>query len=430
MKKILFAVMMIFAMFFLVSCAEDEIGDAVGGSCAEEGAETCSEDAAQILICRDFSWQTKKTCNLNFGQYCRQTASGSYGCSDTDSGNTTTDPAEPTSDNTEPTGTETNNEPTDPEPSDNEPTENNEPTDDNSDSAPDNEPTDDNSDSAPDNEPEETETPIPAPGDCANIMKCIDGCSDQTCAQNCYSSGTIDGKAQYDDLLNCGDEKSCENDNGYSFACLWENCRDKYAVCGLAGDTANYKIPYGKANISGTFTYLHSTDEINNNEIYTNHIIQGGFISGSFGKTNASLANDSSYALAIFFPEETEGEETYPQYISLFQAENASPTTLPTIQMILQAPTTGSYTFGLGAISEEKVRMLVRNWDDSAGESGNYTCDHAFGYGTITISDISYELGETKISLSGQIDLYSYKAMPYYGGDISDSQYFIACEPK
>lgn len=430
MKKILFVTFMFFAMFFIVSCSgDDEISNALGGSCTIEGAETCSADSSQILICQNSSWQAKKTCNLNFGQYCRQTAAGSFSCTDTENGSNDSTDNENTdteSDTETPDSNPETPDSTDSEPSDNEPADDNEPVDD-SDSTDDGDtqPSDNDNDTDT-GEPEPEEDPIPAPGDCANIMNCMDGCSDQTCAENCYNNGTEAGKNQYMAWDNCNTSNSCE----YYYDCLWTNCRNEEAVCGLAGDTANYKIPYGKANISGTFTYLHSTDEINNNEIYTNHIIQGGFISGSFGKTNASLANDSSYALAIFFPEETEGEETYPQYISLFQTENSSAPTLPTIQMILQAPTTGSYTFGLGAISEEKVRMLVRNWDDSAGESGNYTCDHAFGYGTVTISDISYELGETKISLSGQIDLYSYKAMPYYGGDISDSQHFIACEPK
>ena len=423
MKKILFVTLMFFAMFFIVSCSgDDEISNALGGSCTIEGAETCSADSSQILICQNSSWQAKKTCNLNFGQYCRQTAAGSFSCTDsssndsTDNGNTDTESDTETPDS----NTETPDS-TDSEPSDNEPAEDNEPADD-SDSS-------DDSDTQPSDTDTDTDTqepeedPIPAPGDCANIMNCMDGCSDQTCAENCYNNGTEAGKNQYMAWDNCNTSNSCE----YYYDCLWTNCRNEEAVCGLAGDTVNYKIPYGKANISGTFTYLHTSDEIDNDGISANHVVMGGFINGSFGKTNVSLANDSSYALAIFFPEETEGEETYPQYISLFQTENSSAPTLPTIQMILQAPTTGSYTFGLGAIKDEKVRMLVRNWDDS---SQTYSCDHAFGYGTVTISDISYELGETKISLSGQIDLYSYKAMPYYGGDISDSQHFIACEPK
>lgn len=85
MKKILLVFLMVSVLFFAVSCSEDDIDDALGGSCDVEGTETCSSDGAQILVCSGYTWQVKKACNLNFGQYCRQTASGSYSC--TDSGN-------------------------------------------------------------------------------------------------------------------------------------------------------------------------------------------------------------------------------------------------------------------------------------------------------------------------------------------------------
>ena len=80
MKKILLTVLAITAMFFAVSCSEDDVFDALGGSCDVNGTETCSPDGSQILVCSDYTWQIKKSCNLNFGQYCRQTASGSFSC--------------------------------------------------------------------------------------------------------------------------------------------------------------------------------------------------------------------------------------------------------------------------------------------------------------------------------------------------------------
>lgn len=97
MKKILFAVFMVITMVFVVSCSEDELSDAIGGSCDVEGAESCSDDASQIIVCSNYTWQTKKVCNQNFGEYCRLTSSGSYSCkgssnndsTDTESGDNT-----------------------------------------------------------------------------------------------------------------------------------------------------------------------------------------------------------------------------------------------------------------------------------------------------------------------------------------------------
>ena len=308
MKNILLVFLMVSALFFAVSCSEDDIDDALGGSCDVEGTETCSSDGAQILVCSDYTWQVKKACNINFGQYCRQTASGSYSCTDSgnggnnDGGDTDTLPETDDNDSTD---------------SDTEPAGDTDSTD--SESADDSDSSDDGDTQPSDNDndtdtgaPEPEEDPIPAPGDCANIMTCLDSCEvdsegnliDSTCPQTCYNNGTSTGQTQYAAWQTCNENNSCK---GY-YDCLWKKCRDEDAVCGLAGDTVNYKIPYGKANISGTFTYLHSEDENWSNA----NGLQGGFLTGTFGKTNVKIVDDPSsvYAFATFFPEETTTEGT------------------------------------------------------------------------------------------------------------------------
>jgi hypothetical protein len=429
MKKILFVTFMFFAMFFIVSCSgDDEISNALGGSCTIEGAETCSADSSQILICQNSSWQAKKTCNLNFGQYCRQTAAGSFSCTDTENGSNDSTDNENTdteSDTETPDSNPETPDSTDSEPSDNEPADDNEPVDD-SDSTDDGDtqPSDNDNDTDT-GEPEPEEDPIPAPGDCVSIMDCMGECEldangnlvDSKCPENCYNNGTIDGKAQYQDWQNCNESNNCE----YYYDCLWEKCRNEEAVCGLAGDTVNYKIPYGKANISGTFTYLHSSDET----VYSNHTIENGFITGSFGRTNVNLIDTNATPFAFASLE----NESSSQYIMLTQQHNTS-TTAPIIQMLVSATTNGTYVFGLGDFNVEKVRMFILDV-----ENNSLNCTHAFGYGAVTISNISYDLGETTISLNGDIDLYSLKAMPYYGGDISDdtnaeNKLFTACPAK
>ncbi|MBO4711907.1 hypothetical protein J5681_08345 [bacterium] len=421
MKKILFAAFVIFAAFFIVSCAgEDEVSNVLGGSCAIEGEEACSSDSSQILICSDSSWQMKKACNINFGEYCRVTASGSYSCKDsgsndsTDSGNNGDDniPEDTTDTNPDDSDTETDTEPDDDTDSDTDDTKPN----DDSDSAPDNDTDTDNDN----DQQEDPQDPIPAPGDCANIMNCINACEvdsegnlvDSNCPQTCYNNGTTDGKNQYMAWENCNTSNSCE----YYYDCLWTKCRDEEAVCGFAGDTANYNVPYGKVTINGTFTYLHDENEEN---ILIANCISGGFVTGSFGRNNVSLIDSDKTPLAyatLITP--TDGSD---QYIVLFQGHNDETATAPIARMLVKATTAGTYTFGLGDFNEEKVRLFINEQDGS--------CVHAFGYGSVNISAIGYTLGETTISLSGELDIYSPKAMPYYGGDISDTN-LVACEPK
>ena len=84
MKKLL-AILTLFSLFFLISCAKDEDdGAAVGGFCLTSGEETCSTDSSEILVCKDSLWESKKSCRTYLGEYCRQTASGSYSCTETD----------------------------------------------------------------------------------------------------------------------------------------------------------------------------------------------------------------------------------------------------------------------------------------------------------------------------------------------------------
>ena len=439
MKKILLTVLAITAMFFAVSCSEDDVFDALGGSCDVNGTETCSPDGSQILVCSDYTWQIKKSCNLNFGQYCRQTASGSFSC--TDNGNSS-DPTDPeNTDNTDsdlPDPNQNDNEPTDPEPADDsepandndpEPADDNEPANDNdpepsddSDSAPDNDTDSDTQPSDNDNDtPPEPGNTIPAPSDCANIMNCMDNCAtdsngnlvDSNCPQNCYNNGTSKGITEYNNWADCNDSHSCN----YYYDCLWANCRDEEALCGLAGDTSNYKIPYGKAIINGTFNYL------NNQNSTSPKTISGAFATGTFGN-NGKLAESSSsmYSYAVL----VEGDSSSDDSILLIQVPNNLTDNSVITRMFIKATSAGTYTFGLGDFNTEKVRLFVNNWDD---DESTFDCDHAFGYGSITISSIGYTTGDTTISVSGEVDIYSYKAMPYYGGDITDSN-FIACSPK
>ena len=431
MKKILLFVFAFFAAVLIVSCSdESEETNELGGSCAVEGEESCSGDNSQILVCSSSSWQAKKTCNINFGQYCRQTASGAYSCTDSgsssnsgDSGNNNNNNdnnSDSNSNNNDSTDSNQNdNDSTEPEPNDNDQDNNTDPADDadSNDTEPNND--SDTTDPTPnDNDNDQQENPqstLPAPGDCANIINCMDSCgeNDSTCQQNCYNNGTTAGKNQFSAWQTCNENNSCE----YYYDCLWENCRDEEAICGLAGDTVNYKIPYGKATIHGTFTYLHDENE---EDVFISNCVEGGFVTGSFGN-NFNLIDSSKTPLAYAKLLSNPNDST-DKYIVLFQGHNDTTTDKPVVRMFIKATTSGSYVFGLGDFSTEKIRLYITENDGS--------CDHAFGYGAVTISAISYTPGNTTITVDDVVDLYSYKAMPYYGGNIADGEDLIACQPK
>ena len=81
MKKVS-VIFAIIPLFFLLSCAEDEDEIAIGNPCSVEGEEACSVDGSEILACWNELWQTKKKCNINYGEYCHETTDGELGCKD------------------------------------------------------------------------------------------------------------------------------------------------------------------------------------------------------------------------------------------------------------------------------------------------------------------------------------------------------------
>ena len=257
---------------------------------------------------------------------------------------------------------------------------------------------------------------------CADIYNCFDTCAedDANCPSNCYGNSTAIARSQYNALSNCGEEHNC---NG-SYYCFYENCLEQEEICGMKNDE-EYDIPYGQVTINGTFTYLHAESETSIN--ITDHAIHGPFVTGTFGngETKMNVIDPTadqtkiiSYAkIAPFKDVPTEKNITL---IQTYQEDGKT----PTVHFVTTVTEPGEYTLGLGEWTTE-ARIFV----SETNSEGERSCDHAFGVGTVTISAISWDTGTTEISVSGTATLYSYKAAPHYGGDISGTEW-VACEPK
>ncbi|MBP5591803.1 hypothetical protein J6Y50_08130 [bacterium] len=403
MKKILFAVFMVLAAVFAVSCSgEDEIASAVGGSCSVEGAETCSADGAQILICQSLSWQTKKSCNLNFGQYCRQTASGSYSCTDSgsssdpaDSGNDNSDTSSEDLPDTSDTDTDTDEPDTATEETDNEPNEEDTETDEDTDT----EENDDDTDSEP-----EDNTPIET---CAGIVECQAQCDSQNCSSNCYARGSAVAQNEF--------YESHQLCNTYTEIDDLKRCQELAVKCGLKGDES-YGIPYGHAVINGSFAHIHEAGTSN----FTTGTFIDAFVNGTFG-SNGNIpdpTSNASFAFARLFDEHT---------LALVQTYDSTQETGKTPVVIFEISVTAPGTYSVGWGKKDKIAMYVG--ESASGEE----CFHAFGYGFVEISGTglaeTYTAGANTINIQGEVELYSHKNAPMYNGDITTEQ-LAACSPK
>ena len=393
MKRILLVTVMVFAAIFIISCSGDEgaPSNEAGASCQNEGEETCSQDYSQILICQDSSWQAKKACKLNFGQYCRQTAGGAFSCTDSgDSGNSTEPTTDPTDSTDDETTDSTDTEPNDTDPTNQEP-EDNEPVDDSEDPVDDtDEPTDT------DNEPEE-----PVVQDietCADIFECMAQCTDTACKTQCSKRGITDAQNDYYSW------SQCKVDHNYNIAEILkdEDCKALMVACGQVGDST-YGIPYGHAIVQTSIPYLYSADT--ESIAFANSATN--FITGTFGNSGnivdpSSIQGTFAYAILDSFT------DTHENFVLLVQNYKDDITYNPIARMIITATEPGTYTVGLG--HNDKARLFISETNGS-----QITCDHAFGFGSITISAISYSLGATTIAIDqSEIELYSYKNAPMY----------------
>ena len=80
MKKNIFLLLIAVFVLFISACADDEEETVAGSSCSSEGAEICSDNGIELLLCEDSTWTLKKQCNISIGKKCRQGADGTLGC--------------------------------------------------------------------------------------------------------------------------------------------------------------------------------------------------------------------------------------------------------------------------------------------------------------------------------------------------------------
>jgi len=85
MKKLCFVAALFCTLLFLAACGgksgKNEDKTAISGNpCQTDGEESCSVNGAEILVCQESLWQTKESCELDFGEHCRKLQDGSYSC--------------------------------------------------------------------------------------------------------------------------------------------------------------------------------------------------------------------------------------------------------------------------------------------------------------------------------------------------------------
>ena len=80
MKKKNFLLFVAVLALFIAACSEDEEGIFAGAACSSEGAETCSDDGANVLLCQSSVWALKYQCNVSIGKRCKLLSDNTFAC--------------------------------------------------------------------------------------------------------------------------------------------------------------------------------------------------------------------------------------------------------------------------------------------------------------------------------------------------------------
>ena len=80
MKKKSFLLFVAVLALFIAACSEDEEGIFAGAACSSEGAETCSDDGANVLLCQSSVWALKYQCNVSIGKRCKLLSDNTFAC--------------------------------------------------------------------------------------------------------------------------------------------------------------------------------------------------------------------------------------------------------------------------------------------------------------------------------------------------------------
>ena len=451
MKKItiLFAAL---AMFFVVSCGGDEEdSNKAGAACESEGAKSCSADGSEVLVCSGSSWQTLKQCYGYLGQYCRKTADGDYNCTDSGSSSGSNDSGN-SNGNSDNGSTNTNNG----ENGENGETNDDDNTSDSGDSTNDNggesndedssNNTSDDANSTDDSDSTNSEnsgvdpdsdTPLET---CEKIYDCKFECrkkysNNQTdltnCNKKCINRGETLAHDNYVALEKCFNNYVDETTGDINFNELVKdaNCKTSLDSCGFIGNT-DYAAPYGTATVETSINYIFSSADADSSGMLsiTEDKSAPSFITGTFGTSNTQIIDTNTIKGSLAFAQLSEYSDTHEKFILITQTyKDTEIDCTPIAQMRIDVSEPGTYT--VGVTNDDKVKIFIREYDEN--------CTHAFGFGSITISSISFTPGTTTLAINkGEITLYSLKNAPMFlSGDISDdtntqTTLWKGCAPK
>ena len=202
---------------------------------------------------------------------------------------------------------------------------------------------------------------------CGEINSCMNTCpdGDQACYQACYDSGSADGKAKFDALMNCL-ETNCLNECGSSGnptdcnACADANCADEMDAC-----FTNPNAPvYGTVNANSTqFKYIYNGDADLNQQIQSNMsgVVLAAVFTGTYGTTNKPIPGmgaQQTLALAVHYA----ASGSNPAVVAVMQQSQTQTSIVnPIVQLVFPTDNISPGQYDMDPTKQDSVVLVLLN---------------------------------------------------------------------
>ena len=282
-------------------------------------------------------------------------------------------------------------------------------------------------DTVTDNAIPDNDTVSPTGKTCAEIVTCINGCADETCAQACYDSGSTEGKALYDAAANCV-QTNCATECGGSdqdacTACQQDKCADQLDACFTVDVDA-----YGTLNANSTaFGYIYDGDGDLNAQIQSNQagLVVANFFTGTYGASNKPVPGTGAVqTIALVF--HNVAAENPASLTAMQQSQSQTDIINPIAQMWFPSDAVTPGQYDMDPTKEGSAGLVLLN------AVGDNACLLAYCFsGTTNVTAAN----NTTAASGGSITFGVTNAKVYYptetpAGDISGSLGSITICPK
>ncbi|HSW60084.1 MAG TPA: hypothetical protein VLJ60_04760 [bacterium] len=256
---------------------------------------------------------------------------------------------------------------------------------------------------------------------CEGIIICTYGCADfdELCESFCYNDGSNEGQSDYRKWKECFENNCSETP---TFECSEEKCPEQSAICGVSSDDPvpqPFPAPYGTVDISAEFTFI-----VNNGAPSgESEFLSRSFVTGKISKIDIAPPSADLIISYVNYSQESETDTLEIFQIPMLEISRTIINPLVLMTITVAKASKGTHSIGLDSATDAKLMLI------NIDENDEIKCHYAFAIGSFEITKAVIVAGtDGRLSLSGsEIELFSPRNIPAYGGDAQDYLDVTSC---